>query len=659
MGHAAVAAASSARSRAREYWPLLAIALAASAIAIVVHTQIFPAYSWNRDEVVYLWQTHALRDGHIFTSGGGTPLFFQPWLSGIRDGSYFSQYTLGWPLMLLAGDVVFGTAAAALVVGTLLAVAGTYALARELTSDHHVALVAAAALVISPVLVIQSGIYLNYLFSVGLGMLFGASFLAGLRRSRRGLLVASGGLVGYLFMTRPFDALLWAAAFGAYVAFANWRHRRAMVRAVAWALVGFVPLLVATLAYNRYVTGSFTQFPITAADSRDTFGFGIRGIGNRWATTDFGFVMGVKGVVRNGVELPPFLLGSYLGVVAAAAGFWIRRRERSTYALLALGAVFPLGYLFFWGISLSAHFANVSGPIYFIPLIPLGCIFLAIALTAAWRARRVLAIVGGVVLVAATIPFMVDRLDNNHALSESQVPWREAKQEFRGRSLVFVEDSGPYLLHLNPYSENPPDLDGRVLYAADRYSRNLDLIASHPGRRVYFERTNFTIDETLNNYDLPVPTITVTEMQVQQAPSFTLRVHVTNPTNDPVVVVYLKIGPRVEQRTLSTTASKGDSFETEWQIAPPGAAAGIGAAALDSPSRTVTVGMGAGTSADTALALRQVRDRYSYRITGTTVELLTPGRLFNARMTRTGGFRLRRATTSPSLSVDVVPAPNR
>jgi hypothetical protein len=224
---------------------------------------------------------------------------------------------------------------------------------------------------------------------------------------------------------------------------------------------------------------------------------------------------------------------------------------------------------------------------------------------------------------------------------------------------VFIEDSGPYLLHLNPFSENPPDLDGRVLYAADRHSKNLDLIATHGDRRVYFERTNFTIDETLNDFSLPVPTITVTKMQVQQAPSFTLRVRVTNPTTDPVVVAYLKVGTRMEQRTLSTAASKGDTFETDWQIAPPGTAAGIGATPLDSPSRTVTVGMGAGTSADAALALRQVRDRYSYRITGTTVELLTPGRLFNTRMTRTGHFRFRRVTTSPSLSVDVVPAPNR
>jgi hypothetical protein len=154
----------SARSRVREYWPLAAIVLGAVAISIVVHEVIFPAYSWNRDEPVYLWQVNALRDGQIFTSTGDAPFFFQPWLSGIRDDMFFSQYTLGWPLVLLGGDVLFGTAAAAIVFGTALAVLGTYAVARQLTADHSVALVSAAAFTVCPGLVIQSGLYLGYLF---------------------------------------------------------------------------------------------------------------------------------------------------------------------------------------------------------------------------------------------------------------------------------------------------------------------------------------------------------------------------------------------------------------------------------------------------------------------------------------------------------------
>jgi len=234
--------------------------------------------------------------------------------------------------------------------------------------------------------------------------------------------------------------------------FLYWREWRRLASAAAWAGIGFLPLLVATVAYNRYVTGSFTQFPITAADPRDTFGFGVRSIGSRWSTTAFSGSIAVKGVGRNGVELPPFLFGSYLGVAVAAAGWWLRRREKSTYALLAIGLAFPIGYFFFWGIALSANFAHVSGPLYFIPLVPPLCILIAVALTTAWRQRRALAIGLGIVLVVTTIPFLVTKLDNNHAISEAQVPWRDAEAAFNGRSLVFVEDSGPYLVHLNPFS---------------------------------------------------------------------------------------------------------------------------------------------------------------------------------------------------------------
>ena len=55
--------------------------------------------------------------------------------------------------------------------------------------------------------------------------------------------------------------------------------------------------------------------------------------------------------------LPMFLAGSYLGrSLVAAGGAWLRRRDQTTIALLAIGAVFPLGYFFFWGTyDLVAH----------------------------------------------------------------------------------------------------------------------------------------------------------------------------------------------------------------------------------------------------------------------------------------------------------------
>ena len=64
--------------------------------------------------------------------------------------------------------------------------------------------------------------YLGYLFSLGLGLLFGAALLAGLRPTQAGSCSSSRACcVGWIFMTRPFDAVLWAAAFGLYALFTH------------------------------------------------------------------------------------------------------------------------------------------------------------------------------------------------------------------------------------------------------------------------------------------------------------------------------------------------------------------------------------------------------------------------------------------------------
>ncbi len=639
---------SRARSIAMEHGPLGALVLLAVVISVVVHHEIFPAYSWNRDEVVYLWQVQGLAEGKALMTGGGTPLFFQPWLSGLTDdGRFFSQYTLGWPLVLLGGHAL-GATWAALAFGTALAVVGTYAFARELTRDRTLALVAAAVTVLSPVVVVQSGMYLGYLFSLGLGGLFGAALLAGLRLQRAWMLVASGLLVGWLFMTRPFDGVLWGLAVVAFAVYAHWGAWRDLLRGLGWAVLGVLPLLVATLAYNKHITGSFTEFPITAADPLDKFGFGLRRLGTRWTPTDFSPWIAFKGVGRNGWELPPFLFGSYVAAALTAVGLWLRRRDRTTWALLAVAAVFPLGYFFFWGISLSASFAHVSGPIYFIPLLLPISILIATAVVAAWRRSRAWTYALVAVLVVATVPFMVDRLDTNRSISEAQVPWRDAQSEFDGSALVIVERSGPYLLHLNPFSENPPDLDGRLLYATDRGPQNLELIARHPDRTPYFERTNLTTEETLADFDLPVPTITVTPIAVERGRELVVRVRMTSPGDEPVVAATLHVGGRAYPRVLSTDAREGDTFDAEWTVSNAGGAADD--VVLDQRRGTFAVNSGVGTAPDAIRAVDQVQ--LAYRVDGGDVEILTPGRTFRWKDT-TRGPRPRRVDAIESLDVTV------
>ncbi len=288
---------------------------------------VFPAYSWNRDEPVYLWQVAGLRAGQLTSPTGGFPQFFHPWLAGVRDHSFFSQYTLGWPLVLLAGQVVFGSADAAVALGAALAVLGTFLLTRVLTHDERVARVAAVLMLLSPILPIQGGVYLGYLFTLGLGLLFATATISGVRSGGWGRLAVGGLLLGWIFMTRPFDAVLWGGAVTLVVA---WEHRREpgrLVRAGAMLALGFAPLLVATLAYNRHVTGAFAQFPITAADALDTFGFGKRRIMPTFHAADYDVLQGVRSSFKQGALLPLFLGGGYVLGAIAAWRLWRDRRD--------------------------------------------------------------------------------------------------------------------------------------------------------------------------------------------------------------------------------------------------------------------------------------------------------------------------------------------
>jgi 4-amino-4-deoxy-L-arabinose transferase-like glycosyltransferase len=609
-----------------EHWPLLVLGLLAIVMSVVVHHWIYPAYSWNRDEPVYLWQVHALRDGKILPTDGGMPAFFQPWLSGHGDGYFFSQYTLGWPIVLLVGEVVFGTAASALVFGTLLTVVGTYAFARTITADRTISIAATVLMLASPIVAIQSGVYLGYLFTLGLGLLFGAALITGFERRRPLLLVVAGALVGWIFMTRPFDAVLWAAAFGGYLLVVHWHEWRRLVTGALWAGLGALPLVIATLAYNKKVTGTFTEFPITAADPLDTFGFGLRRLMPTFGKDDYTVGSAIRSAGKNGVFLPLFLFGSYLGVVVAGFGLWMRRRQQSTVALLLLAAAFPVGYFFFWGMHVSSATTTLSGPIYFMPLFAPLVVLIATALVRWWRARRGVCVAAAVVLALVTVPFAVNRIDVNRRISESQVPWRDSTDAIHGRATVFVQQSGAYLLFVNPFSSNPANLDGRILWATDQGGANLGLIAKHPDRVPYLQQTSVPPILAGPKSDPVTPVVTLQRLRVLDAPAVTLRARVTNTTDSPVVVASLQVGDQVEHRTLATDSRKGATYDLEWRVRAPEATPATPSTSSTSlppgaGELSVGVGFGAGTRAASTAAFRRT---VPYRTTPGTAEFLLP-----------------------------------
>ena len=514
----------------RSHWPVAVLALLAGAVAVWAHQHVFPAMSWNRDEPVYLWNVEVLRHGQLTATDGGHPELFLPWLSAAQDGTMFTQYTPGWPAVLLVARLLTGTAASALPVGAALAVVGTYALGFELTQRRRVAVLAGALLVASPILPIQGGVYLSYLFTLGIGLSAGALLLSGVRRRRRVRIVAAGVLLGLIFLTRPYDALLWGGAFALGMLVTDPTRRRDVVRGLCLAAASAVPLVVVTLLYNRHVTGELLTFPITVADPLDGFGFGTRRLMPGFDTVDYTAGQALRSSLKNGFLLPWFLVGGYLGALVALAGLWFRRREPIAAICLFVAAVFPVAYFVFWGTYLSSLASRISGPIYLVPLYGVICILAGAAIDRWWDQRRAKAIGVLVALGIATLPGAITRFDVNREISRRQEPWRESVAQLPTPAIVFVADTGTYLLYSNPFSTNGPDLDGDILYAAAAGDPGmLDLIAAEPDRTPYLQEGSIAAPELGPREDPYDLVVTVRPIEVESAEAFELHITLDPP----------------------------------------------------------------------------------------------------------------------------------
>jgi hypothetical protein len=611
-------------TRATGWVTPVVLGLAAIAVAVLSHHFLFPAYSWNRDEPVYLWQTAALRDGFFTTPTGGFPTFFHPWLAGVRGHSFFSQYTLGWPLILLAADVVVGTPAGALALGAALTVVGTYLLARELVDDRRVPLLAALVMLASPIVVIQSGTYLGYLFTLGLGLLFLTALCSGVRTGKRGRLVAAGLLVGWIFMTRPFDAVMWAAAAVGALAWTHRREPRRLLRAAVPLAIGFVPLLAATLAYNAHVTGSFTQFPITAADPLDTFGFGLRRIMPTFGAADYTVIQAFRSSGKQAALLPIFFAGSYVLGGLALWGLWRTRREPRTLVLVAVAAAFPIGYFFFWGMFVSSITMPLSGPIYFIPIYPVLAIAGGREILRIWDERRNVAVWLVVGMVVLTVPVAVNRIDVNRRISEAQIPWKNSSAAAPAHSLVFQWRAVGYLMFQNPYSANRARLDGKVLYAVDRGEDNFRLMDAYRDRKAYIQRTSVPpIGEVPNDHP-KTPRVTLTPVRMVRAPAFALHTTVHSGRMPAGARFYVRMfGQIVRSWPASGARVPTATLRIRAGAAPTGPNGEIREYGVDGMG-TISIGIGRGPTAKVAARHPLYRQDLHYRVQSGTIEILTP-----------------------------------
>ena len=587
----------------------------------MVQQVVYPGLSWNRDEPVYLWQVEVLRSGQLAAPDGGYPDLFLPWLSAARDGELFSQYTLGWPLALLAGSLL-GSSDLAVAGGAALAVAGTFALVQELLRDRVVAGVAALLVALSPLLLVQAGTHLNYLFTLGLGLWFATAMISGVRLGRPRRLLAAGALLGWVAWTRPYDAAVWGLVVVAYLAIVHRGRWREHLRRAPWMLAGLLPFVAVVLALNLRLTGSLSEFPITVADPLDRFGFGERRLMPRFGKVAYGRRMALESAGRNSFWLPFFLVGAHAGALLAAFGAWVGRRRWSTAFLLALGLAFPLTYLPFFGTHISSLTARLSGPIYYIPAYVALSSLMAIGLVHLGRTRPRWAAAAVALLAVVTVPIALDRLRVNRELSLANLPWKQSVEHLDEPSLVVVSPT-PYLLFLNPYAVNGSDLQGEVLYAADGGPSLLDLVASHPERQAYLQRSDLDHRLLAPTEDPEEPQVSLTPMEVIEGRAVELDAMVRARAGAEHSAVWLEVdGAR---RAGTVTMATGRELDAAWRVGGPEVAMHQDGVALEPGLHTVRVVAGWGSSERSARHPPAVRRTFYLRVGDGGTQVLVPG----------------------------------
>src|SRR5215207_2126359 len=409
------------RATGNDRLALAALAVVAGVAAVTVSRWLFPLYSANRDDSVYVAMARLLQRGAATLPADHEP--FAPWASGVIGDRIVLKYTPPWPAVLAVGDGLVGTMRAGLFATAAGGVLAVHALALEVLCDRRRALVAAALVVVSPLFVLQSATYLPYLFSLVLACTVTTLVLGGVRRRSNWRLVVAGALAGVAAFARPFDALLVVAPVVVGMVISHRRRLRDLAQSNGIPfLAGAVPVAVLGLTYNAITMGSPWRPPFSVTGVADAFGFGQRGVFES-STLSFDLGDGLAGTGACVRWLVSWSAGGIVLVALALYGTVLALRDgRGTgrYVLASWWLVVPAGYLAFWGPwAMSSNWDGVQtlGPYYHLALLVPLVVFGAHGLVTLVAERRRLALAGIVAMVALTVMAVPDKVEANEEIT--------------------------------------------------------------------------------------------------------------------------------------------------------------------------------------------------------------------------------------------------
>ena len=345
-----------------------------------------------------------------------------------ESGTRFAKYAPGTAFALTLGQL-FGAPLLSTLLAGLLNLLLIYAIARRLGLAQPQA--AVLLLGTSPFfLLTQTSMQSEVYTTPGALLAFWALLRA--RQDHWGWAAVLGAATGWVFLTRPLTGVVLAAAAGLPLLLHTSR-----LRLTAGAILGGLPVLLLSLAWNQHFTGS----PWTSVYELYAQAFGPFFPGpDRLPMDVYGNGDFLDGLLRQGGRWS-VAFGGMLGAVGLA--FWgaFRLRARDGGFTLLFALLLPLAYAFHW---YPGHRAYL-GPLYLLETLPallLALLFLLEGAPQPWR-RGLLGTMtmAGIFLFAARWPLIQE---------ESQL--RSAPQRVVAEQLGTPQRSIIFL---------PPKFDGR------------------------------------------------------------------------------------------------------------------------------------------------------------------------------------------------------
>ncbi len=472
---------------------------------------IFPYYTSNHDEAVYLQQAAMLLEGHL-TLSPPVAESFRPWFFVVDGGDLYPKYTPVTAAIFAVGGLL-GAFRFALAGVAALAVALTYAVVSELF-DGETGVVAACLLVLSPLFLVQASVFLSYVPAFTLNVLFAWAYLRADRTGSRRFAALAGTAIGLAFWARPYTAVLFATPF---ICHALWTLRgldsQALVRQSTTAALGLAGV-AAALGYNAVITGDPLVFPYQAFAPLDGPGFGHREIAGYERT--YTPTLALEATARNlATYVTDWTPAGIVGTALAGGGLLTvlrrprLRRDPRVLAVLALVVTIPVGNLYFWGtLNVLGDLSDPSdglisylGPYYhlglLLPTVTLGALGArrVVAVTRRLRSRAanrrvahattVVILAVAVVTTGVTAGALVAPLQDNYETTER---YEQAYEPFEDRefenAVVFMPDPyGQWLNHPFQALRNDPDFEGDAVYALQH--REFAVVDAYPDRTLY------------------------------------------------------------------------------------------------------------------------------------------------------------------------------